>query len=170
MELLPGPPVLLPSPGDCHIIMDMSKGKEYSLSLVREMLEKGDVRTQRDLQADLKQAGVVVSQATISRALKELGYARAPVGGGAYRLLKVKEREEHIDIVLRLGLEGIVQVGNLIVIKTRPGNAQTIAGAIDRTGLPGIIATIGGDDTILGITRDGRTARRVVKSLREMLA
>ena len=148
----------------------MSKGKEYSLSLVREMLESGEARTQRELQANLKQAGVDVSQATISRALKELGYARAPVGGGSYRLQKVKEREEHIDIVLRLGLERIVQVGNLIVIKTRPGNAQTVAGAIDRTGLSGIIATIGGDDTILGITKDEPSARRVVKNLKKMLA
>jgi transcriptional regulator of arginine metabolism len=148
----------------------MSKGKEYSLSLVRELLETGEVRTQRELQANLKRAGVDVSQATISRALKELGYARAPVGGGSYRLQKVKEREEHIDIVLRLGLERIVQVGNLIIIKTRPGNAQTVAGAIDRTGLTGIIATIGGDDTILGITKDEPTASRVVKNLKKMLA
>lgn len=148
----------------------MANGIEYSLSLVRELLEKDDVRTQRELQARLKEAGVEVSQATISRALKELGYARAPVGGGSYRLQKVKEREEHIDIVLKLGLEEIIQVGNLIVIKTRPGNAQTIAGAIDRSHVPGIIATIGGDDTILGITRDEPTAAGVVKYLRKMLA
>jgi len=148
----------------------MTDGKEYSLSLVRELLEKDDVRTQRELQARLKEAGVEVSQATISRALKELGYARAPVGGGSYRLQKVKEREEHIDIVLKLGLEEIIQVGNLIVIKTRPGNAQTIAGAIDRSHVPGIVATIGGDDTILGITKDEPTAAGVVKYLRKMLA
>jgi transcriptional regulator of arginine metabolism len=148
----------------------MTKGKEYSLNLVREMLEKGGARTQRELQAKLREAGVDVSQATISRSLKELGYARAPVGGGSYRLQKVKEREEHIDILLKLGLENIIQVGNLIVIKTRPGNAQTIAGAIDRTQVQGIIATIGGDDTILGITKDEPTARSVVKSLRKMLA
>jgi transcriptional regulator of arginine metabolism len=148
----------------------MTKGKDYSLNLVREMLERGDVRTQRELQEKLKKAGIDVSQATISRALKELGYARAPVGGGSYRLLKVKEREEHIDIVLRLGLEEIVQVGNLIVIKTRPGNAQTIAGAIDRTRVQGIVATIGGDDTILGITKDEPTARRVTRDLKKMLA
>jgi len=147
----------------------MTKGKDFSLNFVREILERGEVRTQRELQARLRKSGVEISQATISRALKELGYARAPVGGGSYRLQKVKEREEHIDIVLRLGVEEIVQVGNLIVIKTRPGNAQTIAGAIDRTGVKGIIATIGGDDTILGITRDEPAARRVAKSLRQLL-
>jgi transcriptional regulator of arginine metabolism len=148
----------------------MTKGKDYSLNLVREILEKGEVRTQRELQEKLTKTGVSISQATISRALKELGYARAPVGGGSYRLQKVKEREEHIDIVLRLGLEEIVQVRNLIIIKTRPGNAQTIAGAIDRTGVSGIVGTIGGDDTILGITRDEPTARRVVKNLKKLLA
>jgi transcriptional regulator of arginine metabolism len=148
----------------------MTKGKDYSLNLLREILERGEVRTQRELQEKLRKSGISISQATISRALKELGYARAPVGGGSYRLQKVKEREEHIDIVLRLGLEEIVQVGNLIIIKTRPGNAQTIAGAIDRTGVPGIVGTIGGDDTILGITRDEPTARRVVKNLKKLLA
>ncbi len=148
----------------------MTEGKEYSLNLLRELLESGEVRTQRELQAKLKEAGVAVSQATISRALKELGYARAPVGGGSYRLQKVKEREEHIDLVLKLGLEEIIQVGNLIVIKTRPGNAQTIAGAIDRSRVTGIIATIGGDDTILGITKDEATATGVLKLLKKMLA
>ena len=148
----------------------MTKGKDFSLNVVREILERGEVRTQRELQERLRKSGVDISQATISRALKELGYARAPVGGGSYRLQKVKEREEHIDIVLRLGVEEIVQIGNLIVIKTRPGNAQTIAGAIDRTGVKGIVATIGGDDTILGITKDEPAARRVTRSLRQLLA
>ncbi|OGD22171.1 MAG: hypothetical protein A2W03_09780 [Candidatus Aminicenantes bacterium RBG_16_63_16] len=61
----------------------------------------------------------------------------------------------------------IIHVGNLIVIKTRPGNAQTIAGAIDRTRVPGIIATIGGHDTILAITKDKPAAASVVKSLKK---
>lgn len=139
------------------------------MRLLKEIMEKGDVHTQLELKKSLARKGVSVSQATVSRALKELGYARAPAGNGSYRLIKVEGRDEHIDLLFRLGLEEMTPVGNLILIKTRPGNAQAVAGAIDRTRVKGILGTIGGDDTILAVTQDAATARRVVKNLRKML-
>ncbi len=147
----------------------MTKAKNYRLSIIKEILKKGDVPTQTELKKKLKRSGFEVSFATISRALKELGYARSPIGNGSYRLIKVGGRDEHIDLLFRLGLEEIIPVGNLILIKTRPGNAQAVAGAIDRTRLEGILGTIGGDDTILAVTRNVSTARRVVRNLKKMI-
>ncbi len=147
----------------------MTKAKNQRLNIIREILKKSEVPTQTDLKKKLEKAKFDVSHATISRALKELGYARSPIGDGSYRIIKVEGRDEHIDLLFRLGLEEIIPVGNLILIKTRPGNAQAVAGAIDRSRLEGILGTIGGDDTILAVTRNESTARRVVKNLRKML-
>jgi transcriptional regulator of arginine metabolism len=147
----------------------MTKAKNQRLNIIKEILKKGEVPTQTELKKKLRKAKIDVSHATISRALKELGYARSPIGDGSYRLIKVEGRDEHIDLLFRLGLEEIIPVGNLILIKTRPGNAQAVAGAIDRSRLEGILGTIGGDDTILAVTQNESTARRVVKNLRKML-
>jgi len=143
--------------------------KDHRMRLLKETLEKGDVRTQTELKEKLRRKGTDVSPATISRALKEFGYARAPVGDGTYRLTKVEGRDEHIDLLFRLGLEQLIPVGNFILIKTRPGNAQAVAGAIDRSKIEGILGTIGGDDTILAVTKNASTARSVVKNLKKML-
>lgn len=147
----------------------MTKTKNQRLGIIKEILKKVEVPTQTELKKKLEKANIDVSYATISRALKELGYARSPIGDGSYRIVKVEGRDEHIDLLFRLGLEEIIPVGNLILIKTRPGNAQAVAGAIDRSRLEGILGTIGGDDTILAVTKNESTARRVVKNLRKLL-
>jgi transcriptional regulator of arginine metabolism len=134
--------------------------------LIRTILEKCDVNSQTELKKRLEKKGIYASQATISRDLKELGYARVPVGDGSYCLVKVKGGDEHIDLLFKLGLEELISVGNFIVIKTKPGNAQAVAGAIDRTRVEGILGTVAGDDTIFAITKNESTACRVVKKLK----
>ncbi len=143
--------------------------KDERMRFLKEALEKGGVRTQAELKRRLREKGIDLSAATISRALREFGFARLPVGDGTYRLVKVEGRDEHIDLLLRLGLEEMIPVGNLILIKTRPGNAQAIAGAIDRSKIAGILGTIGGDDTILAVTRNAAAARQVVSNLKKLL-
>lgn len=146
-----------------------NKTKAYRLNTIRTILERGDVHNQTELRRRLGTKGIDTSQATISRDLKELGYSRIPIGDGTYRLVKVEGRDEHIKIFFKLGLEEIMQVGNFIVIKTRPGNAQAVAGAIDRTYVEGILGTVAGDDTIFAITRNESIARRVAKNLKRYL-
>ena len=147
----------------------MRKLKDDKLDVIRDTLEKDGLQTQAELREKLKEKGFEVSQATISRALKELGYARAPVGNGSYRLVRVEGRDEHIAQFFKLGLEEIIPVGNLVIIKTRPGNAQAIAGAIDRTRIEDVVGTIAGDDTILAIAKNESLALKVVKSLRKFM-
>lgn len=144
----------------------MSKERDHRLNLIRTILEKGDVNSQTELKKRLEKKGIYASQATISRDLKELGYARVPIGDGSYCLARVKGGDEHIDLLFKLGLEELISVGNFVVIKTRPGNAQAVAGAIDRTHVEGILGTVAGDDTIFAITKNESTACRVVKKLK----
>jgi transcriptional regulator of arginine metabolism len=148
----------------------MSKEKTHRLHLIRAILEKGDMHSQTELKKRLEKKGIDVSTSTISRYLKELGYTRAPIGDGSYRLVNTEGRNEHLELLFKLGLVELTPVGNIIVIKTRPGNAQAVAGAIDRSRIEGIIGTVGGDDTIFGITKNESVARTVVKNLKRYMA
>ena len=147
----------------------MIKDRYLRLNMIKAILDKGDIHTQIELRTRLEEKGIDTTQATVSRDLKELGYSRAPMGDGSYRLMKVEGRDEHIEIFFKLGLEEIIQVGNFIVIKTRPGNAQAVAGAIDRTNVEGILGTVAGDDTIFAITKNESVAGRVTKKLKRYL-
>ena len=148
----------------------MSGKKDKRLSIIRKILEEGKVHTQIELRSELKKKGLDASQATISRTLKELGYARIPDSEGSYRLSKVKGRNEYIHLLFKLGLEDILAVGNLILIKTRPGNAQAVAGAIDRTRVKNILGTVAGDDTIIAVTKDEKEAQKAIKNLKKFSA
>ncbi len=147
----------------------MPKEKGQRLNVIRAILEKGDVHTQTELRKRLKKKAIDVSQATISRDLKELGYARAAIADGSYRLVKVADSEEQIGLLFKLGQVKLVSAGNILIIKTRPGNAQAVAGAIDRARIEGILGTVGGDDTILAVTKNESIARKVVKDLKRYL-
>jgi transcriptional regulator of arginine metabolism len=147
----------------------MIKNRDLRLNMIKVILDKEDIHSQIELRKKLKEKGIDTTQATISRDLKDLGYSRAPVGDGSYCLVKVEGRDEHIEILFKLGLEEIIQVENFIVIKTRPGNAQSVAGAIDRTHVEGILGTVAGDDTIFAITKNETDAHRVTKNLKRYL-
>jgi len=117
------------------------------------------VRSQTELADLLADEGILVTQATLSRDLEEL---RAVKVRGAYlipedgerALRPAEEAPTRLIRLLRELLTGVDCSGNLVVLRTPPGAAQFLASAIDRTGLPDIVGTIAGDDTILVVARD----------------
>jgi transcriptional regulator of arginine metabolism len=117
------------------------------------------VRSQTELAERLAAEGIQVTQATLSRDLEEL---RAVKVRGAYLIPEDGERalrpaEQATAKLIRLLRElltGVDFSGNLVVLRTPPGAAQFLASAIDRTGLPDIVGTIAGDDTILVVARE----------------
>jgi transcriptional regulator of arginine metabolism len=125
-----------------------------------DLLREQVVKSQTELAERLAQAGVQVTQATLSRDLEELGAVkmhggylipedgkrplRETTGQGPTRLLRL----------LRELLTGIDASGNIAVLRTPPGAAQFLASALDRSGLADVIGTIAGDDTILVVARD----------------
>lgn len=139
------------------------------MNQIREILQSGKVHTQTELKKKLKERKIKASQATISRDLKELGYIRAPIGDGTYRIIKVEGGKERLDLLFRMGLVELKQVGNIIIIKTKPGNAHALGGAIDRARIEDIVGTVAGDDTIFAVTQDDSIARRVIKKLKRFV-
>lgn len=147
----------------------MTKEKNHRLNVIRSILNSNEVHSQKELGKRLKNKEIDVSQSTISRDLKELGYIRAPIGDGSYRIIKVECGEEPLNLLFEYGFVELTCVENLVIIKTRPGNAQAVAGALDRARIDGIVGTVAGDDTILTITRNKFTANKVLKKLKDYI-
>jgi transcriptional regulator of arginine metabolism len=146
-----------------------------------ELLGASPVRSQAELAAALHRAGVQVTQATLSRDLEELGAVklRTPDGGqSAYVVPEdgapIAARHIGDDPPTRLArLLGDLLISaqasaNLVVVRTPPGASMFLAAAIDRAGLPGVLGTVGGDDTILVISRDPGGGEALARELREL--
>lgn len=133
------------------------------------MLNENKIHSQVELKDKLKECGINISQSTLSRDLKELGYIRAPIGDGTYRIIKVEGGEERLDLLFRLGLVKISYVNNIIVIKTKTGNAQAVCTAIDHARIDGIVGTLAGDDTIFALAKNKSVANRVVTELKKYI-
>ncbi len=132
------------------------------LSLVVEMLERHDVASQTELRSLLAEAGVQVTQATVSRDLEELGavkvrtragvtYALAPEGQP--RSGTAASVDHRLARLLGELLVSAEATGAVVVLRTPPGGAHYLGSALDRAGLPEVAGTIAGDDTILLLTR-----------------
>jgi transcriptional regulator of arginine metabolism len=132
---------------------------------IASLIRRDDVRSQTELAERLAHDGIQVTQATLSRDLEEL---RAVKVRGAYLIPEDGERalrpaEQATSKLIRLLRELLTSVdhsGNLVVLRTPPGAAQFLASAIDRTGLPDIVGTIAGDDTILVVARESSRSDR----------
>ncbi len=130
-----------------------------------ELIDSGPIHSQSELAEALEADGVAVTQATLSRDLEELGAVKLRgVDGepGVYVLpqegaspLRPAQRAPDV-LVHRLGelLTGVQATANLVVVRTPPGAAQFLASALDKAGLPTVLGTIAGDDTLLVITSD----------------
>jgi transcriptional regulator of arginine metabolism len=134
--------------------------QDLILGIIRQM----SIRTQDQLLAELRRSGVVLTQATLSRELKALGVAKGPDGRGGYRYL-VGGSGEGPASAMGAFVRSVARAGNLVVVKTPPGNAQGVARAIDASSWTEVLGTIGGDDTILVICHDEQGAVAVVERL-----
>lgn len=123
------------------------------------------IHSQPELADLLAAEGVQVTQATLSRDLKELGTVTVRSGDGravylipedGHRPLRDAEAAPaRLIRLLRELLNGVDASGNIAVLRTPPGAAQYLASALDRAGLPEVVGTIAGDDTILVVAREG---------------
>jgi transcriptional regulator of arginine metabolism len=145
-----------------------------------ELIRTRPVRSQTDLADLLAAEGVQVTQATLSRDLEELGAMKVRAAGGAAYVIpeggeplpRPAERVPGSDRaparlvrLLRELLTGADATGNLAVLRTPPGAAQFLASALDRSGLPEVVGTIAGDDTILVVVREPVTGDALIKML-----
>lgn len=143
--------------------------KPRRLTAIRDIVERDDVHSQEQLRQRLAARGFVVTQATLSRDIKELGLVKRSADG-AYQAgdAAAPSPGTALGTLGRALAEYLVSaepVQQLVVLRTGAGQAQLLAVALDRSRLPEVVGTLAGDDTILVIARDARRARVVVKTL-----
>jgi len=140
--------------------------KTYRQAVIRELVEGEPITSQEQLRLRLRERGIDVTQATLSRDIRDLGLVKR-TADGAYRslgALGLGNSASAQAALVRATAEFLRRhevVGHLIVLRTDAGQAQTLAVAIDRAQPPEIVGTLAGDDTILVICRTADAAQAV---------
>jgi|ERR1043166_6975960 transcriptional regulator of arginine metabolism len=140
--------------------------------VVLDVIAKQAVATQAELKAHLKQRGIEADQATLSRDVKELALVKVSDDGTNYRYATVEAvappaHMKSSAILARL-VRKIETSGNLLVVKTDPGEASPVGLALDRMGWPEVAGTVAGDDTLLVVVREGVPARKLAKKILDL--
>jgi transcriptional regulator of arginine metabolism len=132
---------------------------------ILDLVDTSAVSSQEDLRRRLKSRGFSVTQATLSRDLKDLGLVKGTAdgayhrpGGEAANPVRAAARLEHAVAEYLLGVDRAI---HLVVLRTGPAQAQPLASAVDAAGLPGVVGTIAGDDTVLMVCRDETAASAI---------
>ncbi len=139
-------------------------------SLIIDIIRNNSIETQEELAEHLKKRGVGVTQATVSRDIKELSLIKIPTEEGKYRYSLPPEDAwvnsmERAKRLFRDSLICLDYTENIIVVKTLTGNANAVADIIDNMPWPEIVGTVAGDDTIFVAVRD----RSTIKDVMEMI-
>lgn len=140
--------------------------KTRRLTAIRQIVDHEPVHSQEELRKRLQTMGFDVTQATLSRDIKELGLMKRAADGayqaaGANATAPSSAAAAAVALSRALGefLLSVEVAQQLVVVRTGPGQAQLLAIAVDRAQLPDVIGTIAGDDTILVICRDARAGQ-----------
>ena len=149
------------------------KTKDRRLEAIKMIISGKEVGSQEEVLNELRKEGFTLTQATLSRDLKQLKVAKAASMNGKYVYVLPNEtmyRRSHKplsagEMLSNPGFLSINFSGNLGVIKTRPGYASSIAYNIDNSNVPEILGTIAGDDTIIIVLREGARHDEVTESL-----
>jgi transcriptional regulator of arginine metabolism len=136
-----------------------------------ELVEREAITSQEQLREKLRERGIEATQATLSRDIRELGLVKRSADG-AYRRVGAESSGGGGEAALRRAVEEYLRtqetIEQLLVLRTDPGQAQSLAIAIDRARLAEIAGTIGGDDTILVICRSAKDATAIAERFRAM--
>ena len=136
-------------------------------SVVADLVARKVIDSQEALVAALTDEGSVVTQATASRDLVELGAYRGKDKRGVVRYLLPAEQFSTRNPDLLLSAKAS---GNIAVLRTPPGGAQLLASALDHSELKSLLGTIAGDDTVLAISASAQGGARLIKEIEEYLS
>ena len=139
---------------------------------ILKILAETDVKTQEQLTDALKNSGFMVTQATVSRDIKELGLIKLPLADGSYKYAVTKEEKtdtrEHLTIFSR-SILSVQAAMHTIVVKTNAGLANAVAASLDTFIGHEVVGTIAGDDTIFVACKDVHFANETMHSINQML-
>ena len=140
---------------------------------ILELVSKYEIETQEEMMERLRSEGYMVTQATVSRDLKELKLTKALTARGNYRYCVNPGRNHTGNVKLNNAMvDSIVFVDysmNNVVIKTYPGLAQAVASAVDALNMHSILGCVAGDDTIIIVTRDEEGSAEISEKIRELM-
>ena len=138
-----------------------------------EIIKKYDIETQEELMEYLQSAGFIVTQATISRDIKELKLTKVPTESGRFKYVlhqgEDTVKSEKFVRVLRDTFVSMDKAQNILVIKTVSGMAMAAAAALDSLEVEGIVGCIAGDDTIMCAIRTNEETNNVMKELEKLI-
>lgn len=136
---------------------------------IKEILANTRIASQEDLRVELRRKGFRVTQATLSRDLKELGVGRVTSGEGGRYVLQQQPDLHRLRPLVGAEVVSIEASESLIVVRTLPGCANTVGEFVDMQKSNEIIGTVAGDNTLLVIPRSVRKTKQVVQFLRHKL-
>lgn len=142
-------------------------------SKIIEIIQKNEVETQDELSALLEKDGFRVTQATVSRDIRELKLTKIPTAGGRQKYAVITDAPENLsqkyERVLREGFLSMDMAQNILVIKTVSGMASAVCAAIDAMKMGEIVGSIAGDDTIMCAIRTVDDTYAVMKKIRRIV-
>lgn len=137
---------------------------------IKDIIEREIIETQEDLAEALHRQHIEVTQATVSRDIKELMLIKVPTGDGHSRYASPMDKsiifsKERISRLFQDSVTGLDFSENIIVVKTLPGAANIVASALDYARWPEIIGTVAGDDSILVVVKPREAATKIMKKM-----
>lgn len=147
--------------------------KSTRQAAILNLIDKQDISTQKDLAEKLKLQGFNVTQATVSRDIKEMRLLKVLSGLGEYKYATADHAEHSVaDRFVRMFVDSVISIqasGNIIVIKTLSGSANVAGEAVDSMRWPEIVGTLSGDNTIFIIVHEHVNAETVVAKFNDIL-
>ncbi len=140
---------------------------------ILELVAKYEIDTQEEMMERLRSEGYTVTQATVSRDLKELKLAKVLTARGTYRYCVSAGRNHSGNVRLNNAMvDSIVHADysmNNVVVKTYPGMAQAVASAVDALNMHNVLGCVAGDDTIIIVTRNEESSAEISEKIRELM-
>ena len=140
---------------------------------IKELIEQYEIETQEELADKLREAGYAVTQATVSRDIRELKLSKVPMGDGKQKYTILIHSDHYLsDKYIRVLKDGFVSMDmaqNILVVKTVSGMAMAVAAALDAMKLKEIVGSIAGDDTIMMAVRTVEDTQIVMEKIRNVL-
>ena len=147
--------------------------KKHRQEKMLELISRYEIDTQDELITYLRESGFDVTQATVSRDIRELKIAKMTTGKGTYRYVLPKQHESGAGMKFNHALvDSIISVEaacNLVVLKTYPGMANAVAVGIDSMNFQQILGCVAGDDTIFVATRDEESAKTIAERFCDLM-
>ncbi|MGM9683772.1 MAG: arginine repressor [Eubacteriales bacterium] len=139
---------------------------------ITDLITRYEIETQEDMINRLRTAGYDVTQATVSRDIRELKLTKVLTPHGTYRYVKNHPRSQvsnaRFNNAVADSITGVDYSQNIVVIKTYPGLAMAVASGIDALNFPKILGCIAGDDTVMVVTRSPESSEEICDKIKEL--